>query len=57
MPLMIDDRTVESRLRDQDGSACNLGQAVLQAKVSTSGMSEAEVTDLVDEAVQWAREQ
>ena len=30
-------------------------RAVEQAKVAASGMSENEVTDLVDEAVQWAR--
>ncbi|MCL2875476.1 MAG: ribbon-helix-helix domain-containing protein [Betaproteobacteria bacterium] len=31
-------------------------QAVEQAKVATSGMGEAELNDLIDEAVQWARE-
>lgn len=30
-------------------------RAVEQAKVAASGMSEDEVADLVDEAVQWAR--
>jgi hypothetical protein len=30
--------------------------AVGQAKSAAAGMSEREVTDLVDEAVQWARE-
>ncbi len=33
-----------------------LERAVEQAKASTAGMSATEVTDLVDEAVQWARE-
>ena len=33
-----------------------LGRAVYQAKSATSGMTEAEIIDLVDEAVQWARE-
>ena len=33
-----------------------LTRAVEQAKAATAGMSELEVTDLVDEAVQWARE-
>ncbi|WP_455710750.1 ribbon-helix-helix domain-containing protein [Sphingobium yanoikuyae] len=30
-------------------------QAVEQAKDATADMSEAELTDLIDEAVQWAR--
>ena len=33
-----------------------LERAVEQAKAVTAGMSETEVTDLIDEAVQWARE-
>ncbi|MBI2570689.1 MAG: ribbon-helix-helix domain-containing protein [Candidatus Schekmanbacteria bacterium] len=33
-----------------------LDRAVEQAKAATAGMSEADVTDLIDEAVQWARE-
>lgn len=33
-----------------------LERAVEQAKGAASGMSETEVTDLIDEAVQWARE-
>ena len=33
-----------------------LERAVDQAKSVTSGMTECEVNDLVDEAVQWARE-
>ena len=31
-------------------------RAVDQAKAATSGMSEAELNDLIDEAVQWARD-
>jgi hypothetical protein len=30
--------------------------AVDQAKAATAGLSETELTDLIDEAVQWARE-
>ena len=33
-----------------------LERAVEQAKAVTAGMSETEVTDLIDEAVQWVRE-
>lgn len=33
-----------------------LERAVEEAKAATSGMSEAEVQDLIEEAVQWARE-
>lgn len=33
-----------------------LDRAVEQAKAATSTMSEIEVSDLIDEAVQWARE-
>lgn len=33
-----------------------LERAVEQAKAATSGMGETELTDLIDEAVQWARE-
>ena len=33
-----------------------LERAAEQAKAATSGMSETELTDLIDEAVQWARE-
>ena len=32
-----------------------LERAVEQAKAATSGVSETEMTDLIDEAVQWAR--
>lgn len=31
-------------------------QAVEQAKAASSGMTETEVADLIDEAVRWARE-
>ncbi|KAG0270942.1 hypothetical protein BGZ96_006100, partial [Linnemannia gamsii] len=31
-------------------------RAAEQAKAATANMTEAEVTDLIDEAVQWARE-
>ncbi|MCL2656688.1 MAG: ribbon-helix-helix domain-containing protein [Betaproteobacteria bacterium] len=31
-------------------------RAVEQAKAAATGMSEAELNDLIDEAVQWARE-
>lgn len=31
-------------------------RAVDQAKTAAAGMGEAELTDLIDEAVQWARE-
>ena len=30
--------------------------AVDQAKSATAGMAESQITDLIDEAVQWARE-
>ncbi len=33
-----------------------LEQAVEQAKAATGEMGEAEVTDLIDEAIQWVRE-
>ncbi|WP_395947394.1 ribbon-helix-helix domain-containing protein [Caedibacter taeniospiralis] len=32
-----------------------LEKAVAQAKMSIDGMSETDLTDLIDEAVQWAR--
>lgn len=32
-----------------------LEQTVAQAKMATANMSETELTDLIDEAVQWAR--
>lgn len=31
-------------------------RAVEQAKTAASGMNESELNDLIDEAVQWARE-
>jgi len=33
-----------------------LEKAVEQAKLAATGMGETELTDLIDEAVQWARE-
>ena len=33
-----------------------LERAVEQAKIATVGMSETELTDLVEEAIQWARD-
>lgn len=33
-----------------------LERAAAQAKTAAAGMSEAELSDLIDEAVQWARE-
>ena len=33
-----------------------LERAAAQAKTAATGMSEAEMSDLIDEAVQWARE-
>ncbi len=33
-----------------------LERAAEQAKIAASSMSETELTDLIDEAVQWARE-
>lgn len=33
-----------------------LERAVNQAKAATEGLSETEVSDLIEEAVQWARE-
>ncbi|WP_297484871.1 ribbon-helix-helix domain-containing protein [Ferrovum sp.] len=33
-----------------------LERAAEQAKMATSSMSETELTDLIDEAVQWSRE-
>ena len=47
-----------SRFIEEAVRAYLLGRAVDQAKaaVAASGMSETELTDLIDEAVQWARE-
>ena len=45
-----------SRFIEEAVRAHLLEQAVEQAKAATAGMTEAELTDLIDEAVQWARE-
>jgi Ribbon-helix-helix domain len=45
-----------SRFIEEAVRAFILQRAVEQAKAATSSMSEAEVNDLVEEAVQWARE-
>jgi hypothetical protein len=43
-------RFIEEAVRDS-----LFKQAVAQAKAATTGMSETELTQLIDEAVQWAR--
>lgn len=45
-----------SRFIEEAVRAYLLEQAVEQAKGSAANMSEEELTDLIDEAVQWARE-
>jgi hypothetical protein len=45
-----------SRFIEEAVRAYLLERAVEQAKTATGNMSEAELADLVDEAVQWARE-
>jgi hypothetical protein len=45
-----------SRFIEEAVRAYLLEQAVAQAKNATGDMSENELTDLIDEAVQWARE-
>lgn len=41
----------------REGSASfRFERAVAQAKAAAAGMSAAELTDLIDEAVQWARD-
>ena len=45
-----------SRFIEEAVRAYLLEQAVDQAKIAAAGMSETELTDLIDEAVQWARE-
>ena len=45
-----------SRFIEEAVRAYIFDRAVEQAKGATAGMSEAEVGDLIDEAVQWARE-
>lgn len=45
-----------SRFIEEAVRSYMLEKAVEQAKAATSGMSEMEMTDLIDEAVQWARD-
>jgi hypothetical protein len=45
-----------SRFIEEAVRAYLLERAVEQAKAAAAGMSEADVSDLIDEAVQWARE-
>ena len=45
-----------SRFIEQAVRSYILERAVEQAKAVSSGMSETNVTDLIDEAVEWARE-
>ncbi len=45
-----------SRFIEQAVRSYLLERAVEQAKTAAAGMSETELTDLIDEAVQWARE-
>ena len=45
-----------SRFIEEAVRAYLLERAVDQAKTVSAGMSEAELNDLIDEAVQWARE-
>lgn len=45
-----------SRFIEEAVRAYLLERAVEQAKAATAGMSETDLTDLIDEAVQWARE-
>ncbi len=45
-----------SRFIEEAVRAYLLERAVEQAKAATGNMSETELTDLIDEAVQWARE-
>ncbi|MGD0961905.1 MAG: ribbon-helix-helix domain-containing protein [Methylomonas sp.] len=44
-----------SRFIEEAVRAYLLEQAVEQAKIAAAGMNETELTDLIDEAVQWAR--
>ena len=44
-----------SRFIEEAVRAYLLEQAVDQAKAAAAGLSETELTDLIDEAVQWAR--
>jgi hypothetical protein len=45
-----------SRFIEEAVRAYLLERAVDQAKTAASGMGEADLNDLIDEAVQWARE-
>ena len=45
-----------SRFIEEAVRAYLLERAVEEAKTAASGMGEAELNDLIDEAVQWARE-
>lgn len=45
-----------SRFIEEAVRAYLLERAVGQAKAATGGMSETEVSELIDEALQWARE-
>ena len=45
-----------SRFIEEAVRAYLLERAVDQAKTAAASMSETELTDLIDEAVQWARE-
>lgn len=45
-----------SRFIEEAVRAYLFERAVEQAKAATAGMSETELNDLIDEAVQWARE-
>ncbi len=45
-----------SRFIEEAVRAYLLEQAVDQAKAASAGLSAQEITDLIDEAVQWSRE-
>lgn len=45
-----------SRFIEEAVRAYLFDQAVDQAKMATANLSETQVSDLIDEAVQWARE-
>lgn len=45
-----------SRFIEEAVRAYLLERAVVQAKTAAASMSETDLTDLIDEAVQWARE-
>lgn len=45
-----------SRFIEEAVRAYLLDQAVEQAKTAAAGMGASELTDLIDEAVQWARQ-